>query len=378
MDIKSPVGEARNTYTYTADGIKRKTLQQWNSNYSTTPVIGTGINVSSLNLSKMTDYAGNIIYENGSLKRILIEGGYIEGGVYYFYLTDHLGNNRVVANSSGAVIQKTHYYPFGMAFAESTDQGKQPYKYNGKEFDQMHGLNLYDYSARYMEPTLGRFTTVDPLAEKYYSVSPYVYCMDNPLIYTDPSGDSVRVYTETQATGHTWISVGEGDKMVVYSYGRYNGTNKGPDGSFNSLANGPGVLLKLTSEEAKAYNEEKASTTEISVYVVTDVADKTISTILNKKFNSSSVSPDKGKYKDNLSAHVIDEYSLTSNNCTTVVSDVLNLSGSKVLQGTTFQQTSTFGTGTSISITNRFILPSSMQNYFNKISIPKGVVYKSR
>ena len=190
MDIKSPVGEARNTYTYTADGIKRKTLQQWNSNYSTTPVIGTGINVSSLNLSKTTDYAGNIIYENGSLKRILIDGGYIEGGVYYFYLTDHLGNNRVVANSSGAVIQKTHYYPFGMAFAESTDQGKQPYKYNGKEFDQMHGLNLYDYSARYMEPALGRFTTVDPLAEKYYSVSPYVYCNNNPLSLTDPTGMS--------------------------------------------------------------------------------------------------------------------------------------------------------------------------------------------
>ncbi len=188
MDIKSPVGEARNTYTYTADGIKRKTLQQWNSNYSTTPVIGTGINVSSLNLSKMTDYAGNIIYENGSLKRILIEGGYIEGGVYYFYLTDHLGNNRVVANSSGAVIQKTHYYPFGMAFAESTDQGKQPYKYNGKEFDQMHGLNLYDYSARYMEPTLGRFTTVDPLAEKRPWESPYCYAGNDPVNRLDPTG----------------------------------------------------------------------------------------------------------------------------------------------------------------------------------------------
>ena len=122
------------------------------------------------------------------MKRILIEGGYIEGGVYYFYFTDHLGNNRVVANSSGAVIQKTHYYPFGMAFAESTDQGKQPYKYNGKEFDQMHGLNLYDYSARYMEPALGRFTTVDPLAEKYYSVSPYVYCADNPVLFIDLDG----------------------------------------------------------------------------------------------------------------------------------------------------------------------------------------------
>jgi len=69
MDIKSPVGEAHNTYTYTADGTKRKIVQQWNSNYSTTPVIGTGINVSSLNQSKTTDYAGNIIYENRSLKR---------------------------------------------------------------------------------------------------------------------------------------------------------------------------------------------------------------------------------------------------------------------------------------------------------------------
>jgi len=145
-----------------------------------------------LNLSKTTDYAGNIIYENGSLKRILIDGGYIEGGVYYFYLTDHLGNNRVVANSSGAVIQKTHYYPFGMAFAESSDQGKQPYKYNGKEFDQMHGLNLYDYSARYMEPALGRYTTVDPLAEKYYSVSPYVYCGNNPVLFIDPDGRDLK------------------------------------------------------------------------------------------------------------------------------------------------------------------------------------------
>lgn len=62
--------------------------------------------------------------------RILVDGGYYEGSVYYFYLTDHLGNNRVVANASGTVIQKNHYYPFGTAFAEGTtaEQGKQPYK----------------------------------------------------------------------------------------------------------------------------------------------------------------------------------------------------------------------------------------------------------
>jgi uncharacterized protein RhaS with RHS repeats len=53
----------------------------------------------------------------------------------------------------------------------------------------MHGLNLYDYSARYYESAIGRFTTVDPLAEKYYSCSPYVYTFNNPLRFTDPTGE---------------------------------------------------------------------------------------------------------------------------------------------------------------------------------------------
>ena len=188
MDIKSPVAEARNEYTYSAGGQKLKVVQKWNPNYSTTPVIGSAINTAALTQSKTTDYVGNKIYENGSLKRILIDGGYIEGNVYHYYLTDHLGNNRVVVNASGTLVQKNHYYPFGSIFAGTTGPDKQPYKYNGKELDQMHGLNLYDYSARYYESGIGRFTTVDPLAEKYYSISPYAYCANNPLRYIDPTG----------------------------------------------------------------------------------------------------------------------------------------------------------------------------------------------
>ena len=78
-------------------------------------------------MTKTTDYVGNMIYENNTLKRILVNGGYIESGVYYFYLTDHQGNNRVVANASGTVIQKTHYYPFGAAFAENTGRENDLY-----------------------------------------------------------------------------------------------------------------------------------------------------------------------------------------------------------------------------------------------------------
>jgi RHS repeat-associated protein len=103
-------------------------------------------------------------------------------------VTDHLGNNRVAVKADGTVIQTNHYYPFGTAFAENTvaEQGRQPYKYNGKELDAMHGLNWYDYSARHKDDW--RFTTVDPLAEKYYSISPYAYCGNNPIKFIDKDG----------------------------------------------------------------------------------------------------------------------------------------------------------------------------------------------
>ncbi|MDR0825278.1 MAG: RHS repeat-associated core domain-containing protein [Prevotella sp.] len=190
MDVKSPVAEARNEYTYSAGGAKLKVVQKWNPSYLTAPVIGSAINTSSLTMNKTTDYVGNIIYENNSLKRILVDGGYIENGIYYYYLTDHLGNNRIVVNASGTVIQKNHYYPFGMSFAENSvsEQGLQPYKYNNKELDQMHGVNMYDYSARHLALDIPRFTTVDPLAEKYYSISPYAYVGNNPLKFIDPTG----------------------------------------------------------------------------------------------------------------------------------------------------------------------------------------------
>ena len=62
---------------------------------------------------------------------------------------DHLGNIREVISETGAIEQVTHYYPFGTPFSDGsvTTPDLQPYKYNGKEFDRMHGLNTYDYWA---------------------------------------------------------------------------------------------------------------------------------------------------------------------------------------------------------------------------------------
>jgi RHS repeat-associated core domain len=138
-----------------------------------------------------------MIYEGGTLKQILVDGGYVtfsgDTPQYHFYIQDHLGNNRVIANAGGTKEQVNHYYPFGGLFGQSTNGDVQRYKYNGKELDRMHGLDWYDYGARHMSPDVGRFTTIDPMAEKYYSVSPYAYCANNPVGYIDEHGDSISI-----------------------------------------------------------------------------------------------------------------------------------------------------------------------------------------
>ncbi|MDR0863484.1 MAG: DUF4329 domain-containing protein [Candidatus Symbiothrix sp.] len=134
-----------------------------------------------------TNYCGNIIYEGGQLKYILNPEGYaykVGNNFYYTYYTrDHLGNNWKAGD------QINNYYPSGMENQFiSQNPEKQPYKFGGKELDEMHGLNWYDFEARQKDAILPMFTTMDPLAEKYYSISPYAYCLNNPVRYIDPDG----------------------------------------------------------------------------------------------------------------------------------------------------------------------------------------------
>ena len=80
---------------------------------------------------------------------------------------------------------------FGAPYADATavkNADFQPYKYNGKELDLMHGLNTYDYGARQHDPILARWDRIDPHCEKYYNVSPYAYCHNNPVMLVDPNG----------------------------------------------------------------------------------------------------------------------------------------------------------------------------------------------
>ena len=153
-----------------------------------------------------------------ALKRVYNAEGYAENStstnpIYNYYRKDHLGNIREVNTygSSGPFNQRTQYYPSGLPWAYNSDDnpGFQSRKYNGKEFVEMHGLDTYDYGARGYYPAMGRFTTVDPLAEKYYSISPYAYCAGNPVNRFDPDG--MDWYTSTDGKTTYWQ---EGNKKV--------------------------------------------------------------------------------------------------------------------------------------------------------------------
>ena len=140
--------------------------------------------------SVTTDYCGNVVYENGVPQILLTEVGYVSltDGKYHYYLKDHQGNNRVVVDEEGTVEEVNDYYAFGGLMSTSSRQSVQPYKYNGKELDRKGGLDWYDYGARMYDAVLGRWHAVDPMSEKYYGVSPYLYCANNPILLVDPNG----------------------------------------------------------------------------------------------------------------------------------------------------------------------------------------------
>ena len=194
------------TYTYALNGTKLRTVHK----------IG--------NTTTTTDYCGNVVYENGVQKLLLTDAGYItlSDKKYHYYLQDHQGNNRVIVDQTGQKKEVNHYYPFGGTFA-SADGNVQAYKYNGKELDTKKGLNWYDYGARQYDPALGRFTAVDPLTEKYYEMSPYTYCGNNPIKYIDPTGMFYTGYTVNEK-GHIKIVSDEGGNYydVLYNESSYS------------------------------------------------------------------------------------------------------------------------------------------------------------
>jgi len=152
-------------------------------------------------------YLGNFVYDwNGTMQYILTsEGRLVPDDKSFraeYFMKDHLGNTRATyayaAPGVPQIAEYEHYYPFGMqmeglcrpALFDITNNQL----YNGKELQPDYNLQWYDYGARFYDPQLGRWHSVDPMAEKHYGLTPYNYVLNNPLLYVDPKGmDTLRV-----------------------------------------------------------------------------------------------------------------------------------------------------------------------------------------
>ena len=107
----------------------------------------------------------------------------------YFFHPDHLGSASWITDLSGQPVQHLQYKPFGGDYIDQQAPGtdySERFRFTGKERDAETG---YDYfGARYYSSSLGIWLSVDPMSDKYPSLSPYVYCADNPVNAFDPDG----------------------------------------------------------------------------------------------------------------------------------------------------------------------------------------------
>jgi len=139
-----------------------------------------------------TIYVGELYEKTGSLitKHIYLGTNRIASKTStdtLYYHSDHLGSSNVVTNVSGQQVQLSEYKPYGELSLNTANNIN--YYFTGKELDP---TGLYYYGARYYDPRVGRFITVDPLKQNILDISelnPYAYCSNNPLRYIDPTGN---------------------------------------------------------------------------------------------------------------------------------------------------------------------------------------------
>ena len=109
----------------------------------------------------------------------------------FYYQGDHLGSSAYLTDEAGAITQTLNYLPYGEDWVDvhNSPNYLSRYKYNGKEKDPESGLHYY--GARYYDSDISQWLSIDPMADKYPSLSPYNYCADNPVNIIDPDGRDI-------------------------------------------------------------------------------------------------------------------------------------------------------------------------------------------
>ena len=155
-----------------------------------------------------------------------------------YYFTDHLGSTSMVVDSNDSIKETVNYYPFGSemrmaAPAQLTNNLGHPFRFTGKELDRQNGMNMYDFGARWYDVAgVPMWTSVDPLCEKYYSISPYAYCGNNPMNAIDPDGKEIVIegsyiqklilFSSLQLLTNDGLAMKENGEVYIESTGTRN------------------------------------------------------------------------------------------------------------------------------------------------------------
>ena len=248
-------------YEYLADGTKLRAVDGSGNGYqyrgsliytqtagqSDSPVITLDCAVTSAGrIVRETSAAGTVSY------RPLI------------HLCDHLGSVRsVIDGDTGTVVEASDYYPFGKRITpppaaepvEATSQSATSpnrWHFSGKESQSFLYANipLLDFGARMYNPTIARWTTSDPMSEKYYGISPYVYCLGNPISIIDPNG--MDIWTMDEKGNVVWVKESDDHRL-------YYMNNDGLLSDDYVSVSDRSILDDLTKTEAKVDGGAKVS-----------------------------------------------------------------------------------------------------------------------
>jgi len=250
-------------------------------------------------------------------------------GYLYIYVSnasptwDVFFDNLSVMHYAGPMVEEDHYYPFGLKMAGISDKalkGKNyidnKYQYNGKELQNQEfadgsGLEDYDYGSRFYDPQIARWTTIDPMSEKYPGWTPYAYCKDNPIAFFDFEGGdptpaqyrsfflnyAISLYQQAKSKGASTA----GAMTLVAQIALESGyaTNSGAlkhNNPYSLMPNGKMADFKDYNEATKAYfaNLEKNWPTAIATLSQSDFS----SDDLDKAYHT-------GKYEKSGGAYMV-------------------------------------------------------------------------
>lgn len=257
-------------YIYDATGVKLKKIM-----------------TKGIESPKITEYAGSFVYNNTELQFISQPEGYVipligeeivegfdEGSGqntyafynYVFQYKDHLGNIRLSyadadlngAIDSSEIIEENNYYPFGLqqkgynAIIQGGNSIAQKRKYNGMELNNDLGIDLTEMIFRNYDQSIGRFSSIDLMAEEAVDYTPYRFGFNNPIYFSDPTG----LYEKTAGGGYKTNDPDEIQRLLAYI------NRDGTDVSFSGI----NKFIEGDIEFTESYNKGLPLTAVYATY----------------------------------------------------------------------------------------------------------------